>query len=80
MTKLEFKQFLGSYKQVNEIAKKIVYDKYDGWDYLSFHISNGRIFAEIWSGEDVHNMPDAIQERDITKEILAELMPDDLIF
>lgn len=77
MTKLEFKQFLKSYKQVNEIAKKIVYDKYDGWDYLNFHISNGRILVEIWSGED---MPNTMQKRDITKEVLAELMPDDLIF
>ena len=82
MTKIEFKQFLGNYKTLNEIIKEIINKEYasGGWDYMNFHISNGRILASIWSGEDAEMMPDAIRQVDITKQVVEALMPDDLVF
>ena len=80
MRKGEFRYFLDGYKKVNEIAKKIIEEKFKDWDYMSFSIKDGKIWATIWSGEDASDIPDALQDRDITKEVLAGLMPDDLIF
>lgn len=79
MTKLEFKQFLNNYKNVNEIVKKIAEEKCGGWEYMDFHISGGRIVASTWLGED-GPYEEVIKEIDVTKEVLAELIPDDLIF
>ena len=80
MRKGAFRYFLDGYKKVNEIAKDVAQKKWPGWDYMSFHIKDGKIWATIWSGEDASDIPDALQDRDITKEVLAELMPDDLVF
>lgn len=80
MRRIEFKKFLETYKEVKEIIEPIALKKMDGWDFLDFHIASGRILATMWSGEDVYDIPDAIQEVDVTKEVISELMPDDLLF
>ncbi len=80
MTRTEFRQFLGSYKSINEIMKNIVDKDRDHWKYMNFHISNGRILASIWSGEDAEMKPDAIRQIDITKQVVEALIPDELIF
>ena len=80
MRRIEFKKFLETYKEVKEIIKPIALKKMSGGDFLNFHIAGGRILATMWSGEDAYDIPDAIQEVDVTKEVISELMPDDLIF
>ena len=80
MTKSEFKHCLGENKKLSDLVRKVAEEKFQGWDCLNFHIQNGKIWATIWSGEDASDIPDALQEKDVTKEVLAELMPDDLIF
>lgn len=80
MKRNEFKDFLKSYKEVLEIVRPIVEKSYPGWDCLYFHISNGKVLATIWSGEDARDIPDALRDVDVTKEVLAELLPSDLIF
>lgn len=77
MTKSEFKHCLSENKKLNGLVRKIAEEKFQGWDYLYFHVQNGKIWATIWSGEDI---PEALQEKDVTKEVLAELMPDDFVF
>ena len=80
MRRIEFKKFLETYKEVKEIIEPIALKKMSGWDFLNFHIAGVRILATMWSGEDAYDIPDAIQEVDVTKEVISELMPDDLIF
>lgn len=80
MTRTEFRQFLGSYKSINEIMKNIVDKDNDHWKYMNFHISNGRILASICSGEDAEKKPDTIRQIDITKQVVEALIPDELIF
>lgn len=80
MKRNEFKDFIKSYKEVLEIVRGIASKKRPDFDCLNFNISNGKVWAVLWSGEDAHDIPDAIQEVDVTKEVLAELLPSDLIF
>ena len=80
MRRIEFKKFLETYKEVKEIIEPIALKKMSGWDFLNFHIAGGRILATMWSGEDAYDIPDAIQEVDVTKEVISELIPDALIF
>lgn len=89
MTHIEFKQFLNGYKTVSEIVKKVIENMQNeiipeenslkGWSFQSFHISKGHIIANLWSGE-YGPMEEVTRSVDITKEVVSELMPDDLIF
>jgi hypothetical protein len=82
MTKSEFKSALNNYKTLKDFIINIANKKGDGWDCVDFSIQSGKIWAKMWSGEDGSMMgeEEVFQEKDITKEVLAELMPDDLIF
>lgn len=86
MTKGEFKSFLNDYKKfkdfIMETANKKVQEESSGWDCVDFTISGGKIWAKMWSGEDGGTMgyEEVFREIDITKEVLAELMPDDFVF
>lgn len=86
MRRCEFKLFLNDYKKfkdfVIEIANKKAQEESSGWDCVDFTISGGKIWAKMWSGEDGSAMgyDEVFREVDITKEVLADLMPDDLVF
>lgn len=82
MTKSEFKSALNNYKNLKDFIINIALKRADGWDCVDFSIQGGKIWAKMWSGEDGSMMgeDEVFQEKDITKEVLAELMPDDLIF
>lgn len=68
MKKSEFKICLNENKKLNDLVKKVAEKKF-GWKCSYFFVCDGKIWAA-----------DATQKRDVTKEVLAELMPDDLIF
>lgn len=82
MTKSEFKLSLNNYKTLKDFIMKIANERDDGWDCIDFSIQNGKIWAKLWSGEDGSAMDydEVFKEEDITKKVLAELMPDDLVF
>lgn len=84
MRKSEFKLFLNDYKNFKDFIKEIAnkHEEANGWDCVDFSISNGKIWAKMWSGEDGSGMSydEVFREIDITKDVLADLMPDDLVF
>mgnify|MGYP003478924830 CR=1 FL=1 len=82
MTKNEFRLSLNNYKTLKDFIINIANKIAEGWDCVDFSIQGGKIWAKMWSGEDGSMMgeDEVFQEKDITKEVLAELMPDDLIF
>ena len=70
MTKLEFRNFLSSYKQFTEECKNIFKREYPEENFSILYIKDGRIKVETESEMNF----------DITQNILSELMPDDLVF
>lgn len=82
MTKSEFKLSLNNYKTLKDFIFKIANREAGCRDCVDFSIQGGKIWAKIWSGEDGSAMGEGevFQEKDITKEVLAELMPDDFVF
>lgn len=72
MTHIEFKQFLTQYKSLSDIVKKIFEQKNSNENFGGFTIVDGKIMLII-------NNYETYME-DITKEVYAELIPDDLIF
>lgn len=82
MTKGEFKSFLNDYKKFRDFIFEIANRNEESWDCVDFSIGQGKIWAKMWSGEDGSAMgyDEVFKEKDITKEVLAELMPDDFVF
>lgn len=78
MTRTEFKNFLINYKKVNEAAKEIIIKKYpfliEEREDLGIFISHGKVFFLT------NTLEDGMIDFDITKEVMAELMPDDFVF
>lgn len=82
MTKSEFKLSLNNYKTLKDFIFEIANREAGDWDCVDFSIQGGKIWAKMWSGEDGSAMgeDEVFQEKDITKEVLAELMPDNFVF
>lgn len=82
MKKSEFKLYLNNYKTLKDFFFEVANKREDGWDCVDFSIWNGKILAKLWSGEDGSKMgeDEVFKEEDITKKVLAELVPDDLVF
>lgn len=73
MTHIEFKQFLTQYKSLSSIVRKIFEQKeHSTGAFGGFTIVDGKIMLII-------NNYETYME-DITKEVYAELISDDLIF
>lgn len=72
MTHIKFKQFLTQYKSLNNIVRKIFEQKHSNERFGGFTIIDGKIML-------ITNNYETYME-DITKEVYAELMPDDFIF
>ena len=70
MTKLEFRNFLNSYKQFTENCKEVFKKEYPAENFSIFYIKDGRIKAE---SESEMNF-------DITQNVLSDLIPDDFVF
>ena len=70
MTKLEFRNFLNSYKQFTENCKEVFKREYPEENFNILYIKDGRIKVE---SESKMNF-------DITQNILSDLMPDDFVF
>ena len=70
MTKLEFLNFLNSYKQFTENCKEVFKKEYPEENFNILYIKDGRIKVE---SENKMNF-------DITKNVLSDLMPDDFVF
>lgn len=70
MTKLEFRNFLNSYKQFTENCKEVFKREYPEENFNILYIKDGRIKVE---SESEMNF-------DITQNILLDLMPDDFVF
>ena len=70
MTKLEFRNFLNSYKQFTENCKEVFKKEYPEENFNILYIKDGRIKVE---SENKMNF-------DITKNVLSDLMPDDFVF
>ena len=70
MTKLEFRNFLNSYKQFTENCKEVFKKEYPEENFNILYIKDGRIKVESESELDF----------DITKNVLSDLMPDDFVF
>ena len=70
MTKLEFKVNINNYKNLNSLIKEIFQKKYPEEEFVYFYIFDGKI--KVYTESEMNF--------DLTKEVLAELMPDDLIF
>ena len=70
MTKLEFRNFLNSYKQFTENCKEVFKKEYSAENFNILYIKDGRIKVESESEMDF----------DITKNVLSDLIPDDLVF
>ena len=70
MTKLEFRNFLNSYKQFTENCKEVFKREYPEENFNILYIKDGRIKVE---SESKMNF-------DITQNILLDLMPDDFVF
>lgn len=70
MTKLEFRNFLSSYKQFAEECKDIFKREYPEENFSILYIKDGKIKVETESEMNF----------DITQNVLSELMPDDLVF
>lgn len=70
MTKLEFRNFLNSYKQFTENCKEVFKKEYPEENFNILYIKDGRIKVESESELDF----------DITQNVLSDLIPDDLVF
>ena len=70
MTKLEFRNFLNSYKQFTENCKEVFKKEYPEENFNILYIKDGRIKVESESE----------MKFDITQNILSDLMPDDFVF
>ena len=70
MTKLEFRNFLNSYKQFTENCKEVFKREYPEENFNILYIKDGRIKVE---SESKMNF-------DITQNILSDLIPDDFVF
>ena len=70
MTKLEFRNFLSSYKQFTENCKEVFKKEYPEENFNILYIKDGRIKVE---SESEMNF-------DITQNVLSDLMPDDFVF
>lgn len=70
MTKLEFRNFLSSYKQFTEECKELFKREYPEENFSILYIKDGRIKVETESEMNF----------DITQNVLSELIPDDLVF
>ena len=70
MTKLEFRNFLNSYKQFTENCKEVFKKEYPEENFNILYIKDGRIKVESESELDF----------DITQNVLSDLMPDDFVF
>lgn len=70
MTKLEFRNFLNSYKQFTENCKEVFKREYPEENFNILYIKDGRIKVE---SESEMNF-------DITQNILSDLIPDDFVF
>lgn len=70
MTKLEFRNFLNSYKQFTENCKEVFKREYPEENFNILYIKDGRIKVESESE----------MKFDITQNILSDLMPDDFVF
>jgi len=70
MTKLEFKVNINNYKNLNSLIKEIFQKKYPEEEFVYFYIFDGKI--KVYTESEMNF--------DLTKEVLADLMPDDLIF
>lgn len=70
MTKLEFRNFLNSYKQFTENCKEVFKKEYPTENFNILYIKDGRIKVE---SESEMNF-------DITQNVLSDLIPDDLVF
>lgn len=70
MTKLEFRNFLNSYKQFTENCKEVFKREYPEENFNILYIKDGRIKVESESEMSF----------DITQNILSDLMPDDFVF
>ena len=70
MTKLEFRNFLNSYKQFTENCKEVFKREYPEENFNILYIKDDRIKVESESE----------MKFDITQNILSDLMPDDFVF
>ena len=70
MTKLEFRNFLNSYKQFTENCKEVFKREYPEENFNILYIKDGRIKVE---SESEMNF-------DITQKVLSDLIPDDFVF
>lgn len=70
MTKLEFRNFLNSYKQFAENCKEVFKREYPEENFNILYIKDGRIKVE---SESEMNF-------DITQNVLSDLIPDDFVF
>ena len=70
MTKLEFRNFLNSYKQFTENCKEVFKREYPEENFNILYIKDGRIKVE---SESKMNF-------DITQNVLSDLIPDDFVF
>lgn len=74
MTHIEFKQFLTQYKSLSNIVRSVFEKKRkDNEAFGGFTIVDGKIMLIIYYVYETYM-------EDITKEVYAELIPDDLIF
>ena len=70
MTKLEFRNFLNTYKQFTENCKEVFKREYPEENFNILYIKDGRIKVE---SESEMNF-------DITQNVLSDLIPDDFVF
>lgn len=70
MTKLEFRNFLNSYKQFTENCKEVFKREYPEENFNILYIKDGRIKVESESE----------MKFDITQNVLSDLIPDDFVF
>ena len=70
MTKLEFRNFLNSYKQFTENCKEVFKREYPEESFNILYIKDGRIKVETESEMSF----------DITQNVLSDLIPDDFVF
>jgi len=70
MTKNEFKIFLSRYKEFSDLSKEIFKKEYPEEEILCLYIKDRKIMIETESKMNF----------DITKLVLSELLPDDLVF
>ena len=70
MKKCEFKLFLNDYKNFKDFISNLFKEKFPEEELDTFYIRDGKIIVLTKSEMNF----------DITKEVLADLMPDNLVF